>query len=149
MRAPTQTVERARELRRKLTLPEVVFWQAIRGKQMSGIRFRRHHPFGPYDFYCATARLAVEIDGSAHQNPGQYRHDTSRDAWLAQKGIRVLRFHATDVLSDKRLDEVLEAVLQAVDAAGSSPVKRGRGTMRSMVEGASAKRQVRSTGIAP
>jgi hypothetical protein len=63
--------------------------------------------------------------------------------------VRILRFDATDFLTDRRLREVLEAVLEGVDAGGYSPVKPGRGTMRSMVEGARARRHARSAGIAP
>ncbi len=53
MHAPKRTVERARELRRKLTLPEVILWTALRGQKLGGARFRRQHPIGPYilDFY--------------------------------------------------------------------------------------------------
>jgi len=49
----------------------VVVWQALRGRRLDGIRFRRQHPIGPYilDFYCEEARLAVEIDGQGHEHP--------------------------------------------------------------------------------
>jgi hypothetical protein len=54
MEAPPKTVERAKELRRKLTLPEVILWRELRGRKLDGARFRRQHPIGPFilDFYC-------------------------------------------------------------------------------------------------
>src|SRR3954469_10158826 len=71
MRAPLLTFKRARALRRAMTLPEVLLWQALRGGQVGGLRFRRQHPIGHYvlDFYCPALRLAVEVDGAAHDIP--------------------------------------------------------------------------------
>ena len=62
MRASILTFKRARTLRRKMTLPEVLLWQELRGGRLNGLHFRRQHPVGPYilDFFCAAARLAVE-----------------------------------------------------------------------------------------
>ncbi len=53
MRAPDKTFSRARELRRHMSLPEIVLWQALRKGRLAGLRFRRQHPIGPYilDFY--------------------------------------------------------------------------------------------------
>ena len=84
MYPPRLTVERARELRRRLTLPEVILWQAIRGGKVGGVRFRRQHPVGPYilDFYCEKIGLAVEVDGQGHSDPDQMRHDARRTVWL-------------------------------------------------------------------
>lgn len=110
MEAPKLTVGRARKLRRKLTLPEVLLWQAIRGEKLDGARFRRQHPIGPYilDFYCDEAKLAVEVDGAAHDHPDQMAHDRARTAWLTLRRIRVYRIAARDVL------ENLEGVLTSV-----------------------------------
>ena len=65
MRAPDKTIGRARELRRTMSLPEIVLWQALRKGRLAGLRFRRQHPIGPYifDFYCPSALLAIEVDG--------------------------------------------------------------------------------------
>ena len=76
-----------------MTGPEVGLWGHLRRRQLGGFRFRRQHPVGPYilDFYCPEARLAVEIDGSAHGHPDQIRHDATRNEWLWARGIRTLR----------------------------------------------------------
>lgn len=102
MDAPRQTIQRARTLRRKLTLPEGLMWIGLRGKKLAGLRFRRQHPIGPYilDFYCEEARLAVEIDGERHNQPDRMRHDARRTNWLEVQGVRVIRLPAKDVLAD-------------------------------------------------
>ena len=57
----------ATRLRRAMTPPEIALWLALR-RNDAGLRFRRQYPAGPYvlDFYCAPARLAIEIDGEVH-----------------------------------------------------------------------------------
>jgi very-short-patch-repair endonuclease len=90
----------------------VVLWQALRKGRLAGLRFRRQHPIGPYilDFYCASARLAIEVDGFAHDTAVAARHDEIRQAWLAERGVTVLRFSAGDVLQDEKLEAVLKAI---------------------------------------
>ena len=115
MRSASPHLQGARALRRAMTLPEVLLWQALRGGQVGGMRFRRQHPIGPYvlDFYCPAIRLAVEIDGAAHDIPERADHDLRRDAWLAAQGIRVLRVLAADVLSEDRRESVLDTIAAA------------------------------------
>jgi very-short-patch-repair endonuclease len=127
MHAQKTTIGRARELRRRMTLPEVVLWQAMRKGRLAGLRFRRQHPIGIYvlDFYCSSACLAVEVDGAAHDAPSRLRHDARRDAWLARQGVTVLRFAATDVLNDNRLEGILIAIEQAAAAVAPSTASGG------------------------
>lgn len=119
MRAPIKTFARARKLRREMTRPEVVLWQKLRQGQRTGLRFRRQHPVGPYilDFYCPSARLAIEIDGLVHDNAAQARRDARRSSWLADQDVTVLRLTAPDILSDEKLEGALIAIEQA--AAGA------------------------------
>jgi adenine-specific DNA-methyltransferase len=65
---------------------------------------------GPYiiDFYCAACRLAVELDGGQHFTPAGEEHDHKRTTFLANHGIRVLRFSNRDLLTEA------DAVLQAI-----------------------------------
>ena len=103
-------VSRARVLRRILTPPEARLWLYLRGKKLDGLKFRRQHPVGPYvlDFYCAEAKLAVEIDGRQHADPERSEHDARRTAWLATQSIAVLRIAAEDVRTS--LDGVLTLI---------------------------------------
>jgi len=115
VRAPVLTFKRARSLRRAMTKPETILWQALRGAKLNGVRFRRQHPVGPYilDFFAPSARLAVEIDGDIHGDPAQASHDARRDAWLRSEGIRVMRVPARDVLDNKGLENVLLTIMNA------------------------------------
>ncbi|HEV2185744.1 MAG TPA: endonuclease domain-containing protein [Stellaceae bacterium] len=121
IRAPIKTFGLARNLRRTMSLPEVVLWQALRGGQVGGLRFRRQHPVGPYilDFYCPSAHLAIEVDGSAHDTASQVQHDERRVAWLGKRGIKVLRVLARDVLRDESLEGVLRGIEVAAAPSGS------------------------------
>ena len=58
-----------------------------------------------FGFYCAPARLVIEVDGEAHDRGDRPARDAVRDTWLVSQGLRVLRYPAIDVLS--KLDEVV------------------------------------------
>jgi very-short-patch-repair endonuclease len=65
------------------------------------------------DLYCASLKLAIEIDGPQHLNdPAIYRRDRRKDALLQEHGIHILRFLAEDL--SKHLDATLDAVLRAI-----------------------------------
>ncbi|MEX2201669.1 MAG: endonuclease domain-containing protein, partial [Dongiaceae bacterium] len=119
MRAPILTFKRAKALRRAMTAPEVLLWQGLRSNRLNGLRFRRQRPIGPYilDFFCASTGLAVEIDGAGHDHPDSARRDARRDAWLRDRGVRVLRIKAQDVLQRDRIGELLLAIEQAAGRA--------------------------------
>ncbi|MDT8760477.1 endonuclease domain-containing protein [Sphingomonas psychrotolerans] len=67
-----------------------------------GLRFRKQHPAGDYvlDFYCAPAKLAIEVDGQSHERGDRPLRDLVRDTWLASQGVRVIRYRAGDVLAN-------------------------------------------------
>jgi very-short-patch-repair endonuclease len=94
-------ITRARKLRRKMSLPEVLLWKELRSRP-GGLKFRRQHPAGPYvvDFFCADARLAIEVDGEAHSMGTHPQRDRQRDAWFQRNDIETLRISAKDVLAD-------------------------------------------------
>ena len=116
MYPPKSAFARARKLRRALSLPEVILWQAIRGQRL-GALFRRQHPVAPWvlDFYCEDVRLAVEVDGVSHEHPDRIRHDARRTAWLNLRRITVYRIAARDVLGN------LEGVLVSLKARTRRP----------------------------
>jgi very-short-patch-repair endonuclease len=105
-----RSVRNARQLRREMTLPEVLLWQALR-QRPGGLKFRRQHPSGVYilDFYCSDARLAIEVDGAAHERGDRPARDERRDDWFRACGITTLRIAAVEVLSD--VDAVLQYVV--------------------------------------
>ncbi|MFN4135170.1 MAG: endonuclease domain-containing protein [Novosphingobium sp.] len=99
--APASHTERARKLRREMTLPEVLLWRELRGKQM-GVKFRRQFPVAGYvaDFACLDRRLLIEIDGIVHDMGDGPAQDMKRNAALAASGWTVLHIPAADVLRD-------------------------------------------------
>jgi very-short-patch-repair endonuclease len=86
------TRQRARELRKQQTPAEQALWAKLRRRQLLGLKFRRQHPIDCFivDFYCARAKLVVEIDGHGHAS--QVEHDDSRTAHLEELGCTVIRF---------------------------------------------------------
>ena len=100
-------------MRREPTRAEDRLWQRLRNRQASGLKFRRQHAIGRFivDFYCAEARLVVEVDGAVHEDTAD--EDAARQEFLESRGLRVLRFSNDEV--SKSLDRVLRAV---ADTAG-------------------------------
>ena len=103
-------IARARELRSKSTLSEVLLWQKLKKKQVNGLQFYRQFPVGNYliDFYCKELNLAVEIDGDVHRT--KRAMDTFRQKELEYHGISFLRFRAKDVEGDS--DAVVARIKQ-------------------------------------
>jgi very-short-patch-repair endonuclease len=101
LHGPKRTQKRARQLRRQMSLPEVLLWQELR-KRPAGLRFRHQHPAGRYilDFFCPSHQLVVEVDGEAHARGDRPERDAVRDAWLLRHGVRILRLPAEAILSD-------------------------------------------------
>ena len=100
----------ARSLRSNATSAERLMWRLLRNRQLGGFKFRRQHPLGPYvlDFYCAEARLAIEIDGGQHWSEAEQQRDVCRTRYLRDRGIAVMRFSNREVLSETQ--GVLEVV---------------------------------------
>jgi very-short-patch-repair endonuclease len=86
-----QMVVIAREFRKVPTKGEQLLWQALRGRSLDGVKFRRQQPIGPFvvDFFAAEQRLIVEVDGAVHD--GQQEADERRQALLESLGLRFCR----------------------------------------------------------
>lgn len=123
-------------MRRAPTRAEEALWSLLRNRRLAGLKFRRQVPLGRYiaDFACFEPRLVVEADGGAYQDPD---YDAVRDAWLAERGYRVLRFSNSEAID--RPDLVIASVraaagLPATDPCPSDPFSReGERTIRGPV----------------
>lgn len=119
---PTETIKRARKLRSEMTLPERVLWQEMR-KRPGGFKFRRQHGAGNYilDFYCAKARLAIEVDGWAHDNEKTADRDARRSSFLRSQGVATTRIPARAILGDVEpvILRLIEICTERVEASGS------------------------------
>lgn len=98
----------AKELRKNCTDAENRLWRCLRGRQLSGFKFRRQEIIGPYivDFVCIEAKLVIEVDGGQHMD--QRRQDAQRSEYLGAVGYSVLRFWNNQVLGD--IDGTLQEI---------------------------------------
>ena len=113
-------------LRNNLTPSEARLWKALKGRGLAGRKFRRQHSIGNYivDFYCYSAKLAIEVDGAYHQTPSVELADQKRDAYLQSQGIKVLRI--PNEVVHKQFDLAIEAILEALGEQGPPPAPPGR-----------------------
>ncbi len=130
---------RAHRLRRDETDAERRLWYRLRSRQIDGAKFVRQDPIGPYfvDFVCRERRLIIEVDGGQHATDPR---DAVREAWLADRGYRVLRFWNNDVLANT--EGVLEVIAAALSEASGAQTRGGppspRPSPRTRGEGAQA-----------
>jgi very-short-patch-repair endonuclease len=118
-------VEAARQSRKAPTKSEELLWQALRGKKLDGLKFRRQQPIGLFvvDFYNSNDRLVIEVDRPIHNH--QKYADQERQAMLEMLGLNILRIKAELVESD--LNSALEKIrikikeLEAMQVSSPSP----------------------------
>jgi very-short-patch-repair endonuclease len=106
----------AKNLRRRQTYAEQIFWAAVRNRKLLGKRFLRQYPikfnfdgkdsFFIADFYCHEARLIIELDGEIHDSREDY--DELRDQIIYSLGIIVLRF------KNKEIENNFAAVIEKI-----------------------------------
>ncbi len=109
MKVRTLATQMARDLRKRQTKAEIVFWELVRRKQCLGKKFYRQYPIvfeyekeGNYrffiaDFYCRREKFVVEIDGGIHETQKDY--DVYRTFLMKKMGMRVMRFSNSEVLN--------------------------------------------------
>ncbi len=127
----------ARRLRRNMTEVERRLWSRLRDDQL-GVHFRRQVPMERYvlDFLCLSARLVIEVDGGQHADPNL--GDQVRDAWLRQRGFRILRFWNNEVLENmegvlERITEVLRQPPPPLSSPPPQPPMKGEGVRREIL----------------
>ncbi len=101
-----------KSLRKEMPPAEVTLWQVLRNKQANGHKFRRQYSVDQYilDFYCPSAKLAIEIDGDSHFSDTAIQSDEIRQKAIEDMGIQILRFTNQDIYEN--LDEVFEKILK-------------------------------------
>lgn len=99
----------ARDHRHPLTPSEAKIWARVRNREL-GFKIRRQHPIWRFiaDFYCAEAKLVIEIDGNSHAEPDQEEYDRARTQWLEDSGYKVIRIMNEDV--HRHLEDVLNEI---------------------------------------
>ena len=103
-----KNVANAKKLRREMTPWERKLWHCF--LKTYHIRFQRQKPIGNYivDFYCAKAKIAIELDGGGHYDPVKIDADAYRTKEIQKQGVKVLRFCNTDV--DRKFYDVCTVI---------------------------------------
>ena len=94
-----QLITYSRQLRSNQTNAEKLLWQKLRKRQL-GVRFQRQYVFDNkyiVDFYCASLKLIIEINGGQHNDNHQ---DDIRDNYIKKRGCKILRFWNNDILEN-------------------------------------------------
>ncbi len=111
--------QRPQELRRNSTDAERKLWQALRGRQIAGAKFRRQHAVANYivDFVSFDVMVVIELDGGQHAD--QIAYDEVRTVALRASGFRVLRYWNNQVMAE--MDSVLEDIHRVVSERTQTP----------------------------
>ena len=104
--------ERARLLRKSMTTQEKHLWYDF--LQNHNLRFLRQKIIENYivDFYCAKAKLVIEIDGGQHYSDEAVKYDIERSNIFSNYGLKVIRFTNTDI--DKNFEGVCQYIEQVI-----------------------------------
>ena len=92
-----QNLNFARELRKNMTAEERHLWYDF--LRTYPVKIYKQKILGPYivDFFCETAKLVIELDGSQHYEPDEQQQDASRSAYLESLGLMVVRYSNADL----------------------------------------------------
>ena len=109
---PHRLTPYAQQLRRDMTRQERHLWYDF--LKTYPVQFKRQYVCRNYilDFYCAKAKLAVELDGSQHYEIGNRDRDMQRTKELEALGMRVLRF--TNLEIEKNFEGVRQEIHRVV-----------------------------------
>ena len=102
-------LENARQLRREMTPHERKLWYLFLRKYP--VKIFKQRIIGRFivDFYCAPARLVIELDGSQHYEPQGLAYDSERTQFLTALGLEVVRF------SNREIDREFNKVCTQID----------------------------------
>jgi len=102
--------EHRKQLRKNLTPAEAFLWTQLKSRQLDNRRFTKQHNIGHYivDFYCASEKLIIELDGEVHNNPEAIEYDRKRTLYLESQGFKVIRFE------NKMVFDLLPSVLKDI-----------------------------------
>ena len=104
-------LENARRLRREMTPHERKLWYLFLRKYP--IKIYKQRIIGKFivDFYCASAKLIIEVDGTQHYEHPGIAYDAERSAFLSTLNLEVLRF------SNRDIDRDFRGVCEQIDIA--------------------------------
>jgi very-short-patch-repair endonuclease len=100
------------------TPAEAALWEHLRDRRLAGFKFRRQYALDGFilDFYCAEAKLVVELDGASHV--GRENYDRDRTIWLEVSGLEVIRFPNQSIFDN--IEKVLSSIKEHCQRHSSS-----------------------------
>ena len=117
-------LENARRLRREMTPHERKLWYLFLRKYPVKIYKQRIIGRVIVDFYCASAKRVIEVDGSQHYEPQGMTYDAERSAFLSSLDLEVLRFSNRDI--DREFHGVCEQIDIAIQSRLQDPLSHLR-----------------------
>ena len=112
-----QLIPFAKQLRKEMTKEERRLWYDF--LRTYPVRFSRQKVLGKYiaDFYCAKAKLVIELDGSQHYETANQAQDAERTAFLEGYGLQVLR------IANNEISRNFSGVCESIDAAVQQAIR--------------------------
>ena len=98
----------SKSLRKNMTKEERHLWYDF--LKSLPVTIHRQKTIGNYivDFYCHSAKLVIELDGSQHYEDKGKIDDIIRDRYLSDLGLKVLRYTNLDI--NRRFEAVCEEI---------------------------------------
>ncbi len=106
--------DQRRLLRSNQTNAEKKLWDALRNRQLNGLKFFRQYSVGKFilDFYAPQRKLVIEVDGGQHAQEAQTIYDNERTVFLKEREMTVVRFWNNEV--ENNLPGVIEKILSII-----------------------------------
>jgi very-short-patch-repair endonuclease len=124
----TSEKEKRRQLRKDQTYCEKIVWHYLRDRRFLGFKFRRQYSIDQFviDFYCPVLKLAVELDGSIHDEPDQKEYDKHRQEYLESFGVTFVRITNDELMSNanmafKKIEEQIKIFGSNQSVNGNKP----------------------------
>jgi len=115
--------EKRKILRQNMTEAEIVLWNALRTSDLINCKFVRRYSIESFvvDFYCRRLKIAIEVDGSVHEDLSAKAYDAQRTRILCRYGIKVVRFTNDQVLQSigAVIDTIKHLILPLLREGGS------------------------------
>lgn len=135
-RITPQKLALAKQFRKEPTPSENNVWQLLRNRQMLNLKWKRQQVIEGFiaDFYCPELNLALEIDGSVHDNEDARNYDAVRDSVFADVGIKTIRIRNSEC--DK--ETITKLLTEYTASKAPSPCLHGEGVTCRMAGGGEA-----------
>ena len=125
-----ELLKNARELRKNMTLAEIILWSRLRSRKIDGYKFRRQQPILDYivDFYCDELKLIIEADGEIHSLSDKSETDVKRNKLFKINGYHILHLTNSEIQSD--INSAITKIKSFIDTILSPSQGDHRGSIK-------------------